>query len=178
MRLSLLALSVLCLFVSVSPKASAQSVSELKAALSAAQLEFDDKAVDFLINSDHEGPIHILSMLKFREKAKYPANYKGTRATTGREAQDLYIQGVVPIIQDAGVERIVLNTMVGAVGRMGDRQEWDLIAVNYYPSREVFVKMLTSQAWLEAAVHKHAALERTQALVTIPGGPVITPPAR
>jgi hypothetical protein len=56
-----------------------------------------------------------------------------------------------------------------------ENQDWDMITVNYYPDRDSFFKLVRSEVYHSAGMHKHAALERTMTIVTLPGGPVVDP---
>jgi hypothetical protein len=60
---------------------------------------------------------------------------------------------------------------VGGVERMplpGDGQEWDQIAVVLYPSRAMFVEMISRSDFRAAVAHKVAGVERTIVLVAHP----------
>jgi hypothetical protein len=50
-----------------------------------------------------------------------------------------------------------------------------MIMVVYYTNRDAFLKLVTSEVYHIAGLHKHAALERTMTIATLPGGPVVDP---
>jgi len=79
------------------------------------------------------------------------------------------------LVSQLGIRPVVANQVVGAVAWLGENQDWDMITVNYYPNRDAFLKLVTSEVYHIAGVHKHAALERTMAIVTLPGGPIVDP---
>ena len=70
---------------------------------------------------------------------------------------------------------MVCNPVIGTVAYIGNDEEWDMIAVVFYPSRESFVKLVSNPLYRKGGIHKHAALERTRAIITIPGGPIVDP---
>lgn len=164
----------LCVFALVPRAAMAQDVDELKAALQGYGFENSETVLDWLVNSDHEGPFQMVNLLKFHSEANYPNDYQGKRGT-GVDAQRRYGESLLPLLGQLGIRSVVRNQVVGAVAWLGDNQDWDMVTVVYYPSRDAFVKLVTSEVYHIAGVHKHAALERDMTIVTIPGGPVVDP---
>ena len=79
------------------------------------------------------------------------------------------------MVSQLGIRPVVANQVVGAVAWLGENQDWDMITVNYYPDRDAFLKLVTSEGYHSAGMHKHAALERTMAIVTLAGGPIVDP---
>lgn len=153
----------------------AQGVDDLKSTLDHLDLEYSEEVLDWLVNSDHDGPFHMVNLLKFRKEAEYPDGYKGKRAKSGVEANQLYIEALRPLIEQAGNSSVVRNRVIGTVAWIGNDEEWDMIAVVYYPNRDSFVRFLSNPLYREAGAHKHAALERTRAIITLPGGPIVDP---
>jgi hypothetical protein len=164
----------LCVFALAPHAAVAQDADELKAELQGYGFENSETVLDWLINSDHEGPFHMVNLLKFNTEANYPDDYQGERGT-GRDAQRRYQQSLLPLASQLGIRPVVVNQVVGAVGWLGENQDWDMITVNYYPDRDAFLKLVTSEVYHIAGMHKYAALERTMTIVTLPGGPVVDP---
>ena len=106
--------------------------------------------------SPEKGPIHMVNLLKFREKAEY-ADGRET-ALTGEEAYALYGQGVYELLQKHGGGLLfsgdVSRLMLGEVADL-----WDRVAIAYYPSRQAMLDMIPSEAYLEIAAHREAGLE-------------------
>ncbi|MFQ5380618.1 MAG: DUF1330 domain-containing protein [Dehalococcoidia bacterium] len=102
-----------------------------------------------------EGPIYMLNLLKFKERAEYPDG----RDTdlTGEQAYDLYGLGVARLLEEVGggvmfgasVERLML-------GRV--EELWDRVAIARYPSRAAMLEMMRSPAMQEIGVHRAAGL--------------------
>ena len=104
---------------------------------------------------DSGGPIYMLNLLKFRDKAAYADG----RATTlsGEEAYAIYGRAVSRMVLEAGGKLVfsgrVEGTMVGVV-----EDSWDSVAVMMYPSLAVMGKMTSSAAYAEIHVHRDAGL--------------------
>ena len=104
---------------------------------------------------DSGGPIYMLNLLKFREKAAYADG----RATTlsGEEAYAIYGRAVSRMVLEAGGKLVfsgrVEGTMVGVV-----EDSWDSVAVMMYPSLAVMGQITGSAAYAEIHVHRDAGL--------------------
>ena len=102
-----------------------------------------------------EGPICMVNLLKFKEKAEY----EDGRDTdlTGREAYALYEEGVKKLLQDIGggigfegdVERLALGEV---------EELWDVVALAVWPSRGVMFEVMQSPDMQAISVHRSAGL--------------------
>ena len=102
-----------------------------------------------------EGPICMVNLLKFKPRAEY----EDGRETdlTGREAYELYEQGVKKLLQGIGgcigfegdVERLAL----GAVEEL-----WDLVVLAVWPSRQAMLEVMQSEGMQEISAHRTAGL--------------------
>ena len=102
-----------------------------------------------------EGPLYMLNLLKFKEKAEY-ADGRETDLS-GEQAYTLYGQGVAKLILEmgGGFEFVgKANTLVIGDGDL----EWDQVAIVRYPSFEHFGRMTVSKAYAEVHVHRDAGL--------------------
>ncbi|MDW3221161.1 MAG: DUF1330 domain-containing protein [Acidimicrobiales bacterium] len=111
--------------------------------------------VEQMLEPGPDGPIFMVNLLKFKEKAEY----EDGRETdlTGREAYQLYGRAVSQLITEYGGE----VTFVGDVTflALGQVEElWDEIAIAKYPTRRDLFDMSSSAEWQEAAVHRAAGL--------------------
>ena len=103
----------------------------------------------------HDGPIYMVNLLKFKEKAEY-ADGRATELT-GAEAYALYGEAVAGLLVKHGggpmfsgaVERLML-------GEVEDL--WDTVAIAMYPSRQAMLEMVSSPEYQEIAVHREAGL--------------------
>jgi hypothetical protein len=102
-----------------------------------------------------EGPICMVNLIKFKEKAEY----EDGRETdlTGREAYELYEQGVKKLLQGIGggigFEGDVERLMLGEVEEL-----WDVVALAVWPSRQVMFEVMQSPQMQEISVHRSAGL--------------------
>jgi hypothetical protein len=102
-----------------------------------------------------EGPICMVNLLKFKEKAEY----EDGRDTdlTGREAYALYEEGVKKLLQEIGggigfegdVERLALGEV---------EELWDVVALAVWPSRGVMFEVMQSPDMQAISVHRSAGL--------------------
>jgi uncharacterized protein (DUF1330 family) len=109
-----------------------------------------------LLGSEDPGPVVMVNLLRFRDRAVYPDG----RATdlSGAEAFGLYGELMRPIVEGFGGRFLVsalLEDLVIGSGEMG----WHRIALVEYPSRAVFRQVMTDPAVHAAAVHRAAGLE-------------------
>ena len=111
--------------------------------------------IDEMMQPGPDGPIYMVNLLKFRDKAEY----EDGRETdlTGFEAYQLYGRAVSRIIQDYGGEiQFAADVTFLSLGQV--EELWDEIAIAKYPNRGALLAMSSSQEWQEAAVHRTAGL--------------------
>lgn len=97
-----------------------------------------------------EGPIYMLNLLKFKEKAEY-ADGRETDLS-GEQAYALYGQEVAKLLINLGgggmfnakVERLMLGEV---------EELWDTVAIAMYPSRKAMIDMMQSAEY--QAIHHH-----------------------
>jgi uncharacterized protein (DUF1330 family) len=102
-----------------------------------------------------DGPIYMLNLLKFKEKAEYEDGRETN--LTGAEAYALYGAGVSKILLDLGgggmfnakVERLMLGEV---------EELWDTVAIAMYPSRQAMIDMMQSEEYQAIHPHRDAGL--------------------
>ena len=102
-----------------------------------------------------DGPISMVNLLKFREKASYEDGRESE--LTGAQAYAIYSKGVAKTLSKVGGEII----FAGAVSRLmlGEVEElWDSVAIAQYPSRAAMLEMMQLPEYQEIAVHRAAGL--------------------
>jgi uncharacterized protein (DUF1330 family) len=124
---------------------------------------------------DHprKGPIHMVNLLKFRERAQYPDGEAEDGGISGHEAYLKYGEAVGKIVAGLG-GRIVWSGRpeVVVIGASGD--PWDEVVVVEYPSREAFLQMISMPEYHAAHVHREAGLDHQQLIECRPGGDAIS----
>ena len=117
-----------------------------------------------LVSADWDGPVVMLNLLKFSEKAHYE---DGDRGMTGRDAFNRYGELAAPHISAAGAHIVYRGNVKNIV--IGDEAEgWDTVIVVQYPSRQAFFDMITSAEYQELSKNRTAALDRSALIATKP----------
>jgi uncharacterized protein (DUF1330 family) len=108
-----------------------------------------------LLESSFEGPVQMLNLLKFKERAEY----EDGRETdlSGREAYQLYGTQMAPYVESNG--GTLLHSSAARALMIGDGDlDWDMVAIMEYPSKQDFVKIASAPDVAEFAVHRTAGL--------------------
>lgn len=112
------------------------------------------------------GPIHMLNLLRFRERAAYD---DGTRMS-GAQAYAVYAGESAPVLHRVGGSQIWVGrpeqTLIGPA-----EEVWDLAFIAAYPSAEAFVAMLKDPAYRQAVRHRQAAVADSRLVRLAPGSP-------
>lgn len=103
-----------------------------------------------------DGPIFMVNLLKFKEKAEYADGRKTD--LTGREAYMIYgraVSELLPKFEGRAVFAAdVTHLSLGQVEEL-----WDEVAIAMYPKRANLLAMSTSKEWQEISVHRTAGLK-------------------
>ena len=103
--------------------------------------------------NDREGPIHMLNLVRFREKAAYPDG----RDVTGAQAYAAYGNMSYPVFSKLG-GRIVWRGGFELMLIGPGEEAWDECFIAEYPSVSAFVEMIRDPAYREAVKHRQAAV--------------------
>ncbi len=124
---------------------------------------FGKETWDAFKADDRPGPIHMLNLIRLREKAVYPDG----RVKTGEEAYREYSRISAPVLKRLGgsiVWRAGFEMMM--VGP--DQEKWDVCFVAEYPSVGAFTEMMRDPIYREAMGHRQAAVEDSRLVRLIP----------
>ena len=114
-----------------------------------------DETIGELLQNDDGGPVCMVNLLKFKEKAIYEDGRE--TSLTGPEAYQIYGEGVAKMIDNIGGKIVFSSIVSGLV--VGEVEElWDAVAIAEYPSRQSFADMIASVQWSELAIHRTAGL--------------------
>ena len=102
---------------------------------------------------DRAGPIHMLNLVRLRDKAAYPDG----RDATGAQAYAAYGRDSYPIFSRLG-GRIVWRGSFELILIGPNEENWDECFVAEYPSVTAFVAMLRDPIYREAVKHRQAAV--------------------
>lgn len=132
-----------------------------------ASIEPSPIQLDAFAKADQAVPIAMVNLLKFRDKAEYPDG-RDAKGMSGRDAYALYGAVAMQKVGEVGGRFFwggpAEQTFIG-----GAEDDWDMVAIVYYPSRAAFLKMIAMPDYQAASPHRHAGLART-AIVQCPGG--------
>jgi uncharacterized protein (DUF1330 family) len=99
------------------------------------------------------GPIHMLNLVRLRDKAVY----EDGREATGEEAYRAYARESGQVFQRVGGRQHWLGRFeLTVIGPADER--WDKAFIAEYPSSEAFVEMLRDPVYREAVKHRQAAV--------------------
>lgn len=116
----------------------------------------DPGQIEALREKGPEGPIFMVNLLKFKDKAEYEDGRHTT--LTGREAYQIYGRAVTEILPKFGGRAVfAADVTFLSLGRV--EELWDEIAIAAYPERADMVRMSFSPEWREASVHRTAGLK-------------------
>ena len=117
-----------------------------------------------LAESGPEGPIVMVNLLKYREKAAYaPDRAEARENLSGREAYRRYGAVALKCVGDAG-GGIAWAGAQSLVFIGGPDDIWDEVVCVRYPSRKAFLSMIERPEYLAATYHRDAGLARTALL--------------
>ncbi len=113
--------------------------------------------------NDRDGPVHMLNLVRLRERAAYPDG----REATGAEAYAAYGRESEPVFARLG-GRIVWQgrfelTLIGP-----GEEHWDHCFIAEYPSVAAFVDMIRDPVYREAVKHRQAAVKDSRLIRTTP----------
>lgn len=99
-----------------------------------------------------DGPLHMLNLIRLRDRANYPDGRNATGAEAysayGRESQAVFVRLGGRIVWRGKFEQ----TLIGP----GD-ENWDVCFIAEYPSSAAFVEMIKDPAYRAAMQHRAAA---------------------
>jgi uncharacterized protein (DUF1330 family) len=113
--------------------------------------------------TDRQGPIHMLNLVRLRPQARYP---DGRRAT-GAEAYAAYGRESRPVFTRLG-GRIVWQGRFELMLIGPAEERWDHCFIAEYPSVSAFVEMIRDPLYREAVKHRQAAVEDSRLIRLAP----------
>jgi len=117
-----------------------------------------------LAKSGLEGPIVMVNLLRFRERAAYEAGTaEAGQNLSGRAAYQRYGATALKCVLETGGQ-IVWGGQQEMVAIGGKADEWDEVVCVRYPSRAAFLEMIDRPDYRAALYHRDAGLERTALL--------------
>ncbi len=115
-------------------------------------------AIAFAKGYPADTPVVMLNLLRYRDQAVYEAGATDGTPCTGREAYARYSERVAPLLKAAGGQVLWSGSSQWALIAPPDEQ-WDTVLLVRYPSKDAFLGMANSAAYLAITHHRSAALE-------------------
>ncbi|MCM2561013.1 DUF1330 domain-containing protein [Lutimaribacter sp. EGI FJ00015] len=104
-------------------------------------------------DNDRPGPIHMLNLVKLRDRAEYDDG----RTATGAEAYAAYGRESAPVFERLGGRIVWRGKMEQMLIGPAD-EAWDLCFIAEYPGPGAFAEMLKDPVYRKAMEHRQAAV--------------------
>ena len=109
-------------------------------------------------------PVVMLNLLRYRERAEYPANFDAAPCS-GEEAYQRY--GAIAAQRIASVGGRVVWAGKADLTLIGpDDENWDTVVLVEYPSKQAFAEMIQQPEYMAVAPHRTAALADSRLVAT------------
>ena len=109
--------------------------------------------LEALKNHPKEGPVYMVNLVKYREKS---LDGDGS----GRDAYNRYAAVVRPLLETLGALVIWVGSVDHLALHEGGDVDWDVVQLVYYPNRDTFTNMVTSEEYLAANEHRANGTEK------------------
>jgi len=113
-----------------------------------------------LAESPQKGAVVMLNLLKFKRTAEGETG-------SGQEAYQRYGDAAVAMIE-ARSGRVIWQGRADQVLIGDPAEDWDIVALVEYPSRQSFIEMVSNPDYMKAHEHREAGLERTIVIACTP----------
>jgi uncharacterized protein (DUF1330 family) len=113
---------------------------------------------------DHDGPVTMINLLKFAERDGARDDAEGT----GRDSYGRYGDAVISMVEERG-GKVVWSGRPGPLLIGDGHDEWDLVVLVEYPSKEAFLDMVSAPSYQEAHKDRAGGLARTALIPTVAG---------
>ena len=100
------------------------------------------------------GPIHMLNLVRLRERANYPDG----RTASGAEAYGTYSRESLRVFSRLGGRMVWQGKFEYMLIGPQEGENWDRVFIAEYPSVEAFVEMIRDPVYREAVKHRQAAV--------------------
>lgn len=122
-----------------------------------ASLEPSAEQFQRLLDSDDDGPVVMINLLRYADRASDGSD------RTGREAYGDYGAAVVPMVLALGGSIELMGEVAPSFIAPAD-EEWDDVVLIRYPNRAAFVGMLASEEYRAVMHHRTAGLADSRLL--------------
>jgi len=113
-----------------------------------------------------DGPIHMLNLVRLRDRAAY----NDGREATGAEAYAAYGRGSQRVLERLG-GRIVWRGAMEFMLIGPEEEAWDLCFIAEYPNAAAFAEMIKDPEYRDAMVHRQAGVADSRLIRMAPMDP-------
>ncbi len=114
------------------------------------------------------GPVVMLNLLRFKDKAVFPEGKDPGVSMTGREAYRKYMEYTLPLVEASGGEVLFWGKaehfLIGP-----ETETWDMVLLVRHRSKEVFLEFAQHEDYLKTAFYRSAALADSRLLPMVAG---------
>jgi uncharacterized protein (DUF1330 family) len=131
----------------------------------------DRQAWEAFKSLPRDTPIHMLNLIRLRERAEYPADHPDHgKPISGLEAYRAYGRTSGPVFKRVGGRQVWAGKPQVMVTGPQDAEQWDLAFIAEYPSTQAFIDMVRDPEYREHVKHRTAGVADSRLLCL---GPVI-----
>ncbi len=105
-------------------------------------------------------PVTLINFFKLRPMAAYAA---GGTPVSGFEAMMRYAAVSGPTLEKVGGRFLLSGPFETTL--IGEDEDWDLVAIGAYPTRDALLALFDDAAYRDAWMHRVAAVERQRVLI-------------
>ncbi len=117
---------------------------------------------------EHDGPIVMVNLLKFRDRAEYqPEDPEHGDGVSGREAYARYGAALAPLTADPEIAITPIYSAPAERFLIGSG-DWDMVVLARYPSRAHMARMMLDPRYQAAHRHRAAGLLHQDLIETRP----------
>ena len=151
--------------------------AELEGYISALQANVDPRGKDSvepikymrtLAESDDGAEFIMVNLIRYRDRAMYPADSPWSKETDPMLADARYGAGVVPLLLKRGSLPVFISSVNGGFINETTHGEWDMVAMVRYRSVRDMLQMMVEISSTDLADHKWAAIEQTHVFPVTP----------
>lgn len=113
-----------------------------------------------LAQARDEGPVVMLNLLKYKERAEGEEG-------SGADAYAKYGEAAVRMINETG-GRLLWQARADQILIGDPAEDWDTVLLVEYPSRKAFLDMVSRPDYMKSHGHREAGLERTVVVACTP----------
>lgn len=170
-RLKAFALTVSCVSIYTVPAiAQTHQASSVASQEHAAEgyIDADPKAVIEMLKLPMDEEIHLLNMMRFRDKAQYPEGSEfANKGWTGAQAVAEFRRNAASIVEKVGGHThytgVPQLTLIGP-----DGEQWDTIFIISYPNMKAFQTLLEDPDYKKHFFHRKAGTADSRLIRMVP----------